>query len=147
MANATIKEIEDALIAKFITAWAAQTVYALPNQLFVPPVDESSWVRVSVHFMSGRGASLGVVGDRLYRTSGFVVIEVFVPKDKGTANAGGTGSDDLLEDAINIFKGIRLSTTNSVIRFSNYDLITVGDTGDGWYKQNVSHEFEYDTIS
>ena len=135
MSLVSIKDIKDALQAQFITDWAGRTAVAYDNDEFLPPEDNTPWVRFNIQFISGRQVSLGSVA--AFRHEGFVNVQVFTP----AGNAKTSDNDTYCMAVLDMFEG----KSTSGIKFRNSGVRLVGNDGK-WFQQNVHTEFMYDII-
>jgi len=129
---------ENTILQAFLTAWGSTSLVALENQEDTPPADGSPWVRISVQHNDGEQASLGGdSGNRFFRASGFVFVQVFVLK--------GTGKKVLNQ---NSYTALKVFDSNiGGIWFRNGRVVSVPiPKEEKWAQQNVVVEFLYDDI-
>lgn len=110
---------------------------AVDNGKFTPP-DSEDWVRLSVIFNTAPPATLGRPGNRKFRRTGFISIQVFSPILTRTDT-----NDAILEDSINIFDGRHIAT--QLWSFAGRGE-TIGIDDDKYFQQNAVIEFEYENI-
>lgn len=109
---------------------------AYPNRQFTPP-DNAEWVRLSIVEGASALAALGGAGGNLYRDSGVVVAQIFVPAAAGDGLAYG-----IADEIAAIFR----ATVVSGVRFRTPSTAPVGPDGP-WYQRNVSVPFSADLIA
>lgn len=124
-----------AILQRFYTEWAGTTGIAVPNKEFEPTADEP-WVRVSILGADAALVSSGNTGDRRYRHTGLVSVQVFVPKNTGDGVAR-----TLAEQACAVFRGV---TADDVVYGAPY--VTPGGTDGNWYQLNVWAPFRRDSL-
>lgn len=133
----TITEFRDALFARLLE-------YTNPNNVFVKWPDQNNqlpndvtWIRPTINHNSGGQHSLGGPdGQKRWKRSGFVIIQVFSPVAQGR--------DDgyrVAQDLVNLLQ----SWKHGCIWFRNIAFMEAG--ADGAFTQtNVSAIFQYDDI-
>jgi hypothetical protein len=133
----TPDQADKAIQQAFATAWGTTTPIAYDNKAFDAESLNTSFVRLSVQFASGSISSMGQIGDRLFRNSGLVFVQVFTPV------GGGKSANTVLATAArNVFRGVHLA---GGLWFRREGIAHVGPDGK-WYQQNVSAEFIFDEV-
>ena len=130
---ATINDVRKLIYNKFITDWADETPYTFDNEKFNQP--SSSWVRLVVRNRISNQETLGPVSGRRFLREGSVLIQIFVPSQRGTGE-----SDRLSRMVRNIFEGERLSSEAWI---DNVDIREVGPSTK-WYQVNVEAFLTYE---
>ena len=124
--------------SRFAAQWPALrpgVPMAYDNAAFDPAVDAVDgmgnpmpWVRLTVVPGDGFQASLGT--PKVWRSTGVVSVQVFVPAGEGDGTA-----NELADDAASIFRG----TNDSGVTFRAPALTRVGlDAAGAWYELNVA---------
>ena len=135
------QEAVDLILNRFSDHWAANATGAPPlawdGLTFTPPRNLSPWARVTVRHGTSDIATLGGEGNRVWRSPGLVIIQVFT--DLG---ANRKVNDDLVETAIAAFRGVSVGTDPRV-RFRRIDAREIGADGP-WWQTNVTVDFDYD---
>jgi hypothetical protein len=126
-----------ALEGAFLAAWGTTTPVALENRAFVPPKNQTPWVRLKVLPASAFKADLG---SEFYRHSGVISVQVF------TRPGGGAGPARSLADQVAaVFRGKRFTLGDTLVHCFAPTQTTVGATADGWFQINVTCPFQRDT--
>lgn len=133
----TSNEAKEAIYARFtaqFTGVAADRI-AFDNEDIKSPKDEP-WVRLVVRHLGRDQNTLGRAGNRRFRASALVLIQVYTVAGTGTKQ-----SDELAKEAADIFEGVSFSGLD-------FRSATARETGpDGkWYQQVVEAPFDYDEI-
>lgn len=144
--DTTIKAAREAILSRWIAQWvdsgSPRTPYTFENEKSAPPeavaqaafgTDTGSWVRLSVRNTYSAQETLGPVGSRKFERRGDIHIQIFVPVDRGTADA-----DTLLGQARAVFEGARFSGITCYAGTPK----EVGVDG-RWYQVNVVIQFTY----
>lgn len=134
---ATVREARLAIEKHFLTEWSTTTQVANQNFNFDPP-STAKWIRFTILNAAGAMASFGASGERLYRRTGSLIVQIFTPIRDGLSS-----SDDLVQKVLNIFDGKQLSPSN--VWFRNTTIQDVGPSN-AFYQQNVSFEFIYHEV-
>ncbi len=124
--------------SRFATQWPALrpgVPIAFENTAFDPAVDAVDgmgnpmpWVRLTVIPGEGFQASLGT--PKVWRLTGVVSLQVFVPAGDGDGTA-----NELADDAASIFRGVE----DTGVTFRAPALTSVGlDVGGAWYELSVA---------
>ena len=125
------------IIAAFDAVWGSTTTVAYDNVSFIPPVGTTAWVRLTIQFMDGDIASLGPIGDRIFRRSGYITADIFT--ESGT---GAKSNDDYCDTILSIYEG---KTLDGLVFIQNAHISTIGNY-DKWFHQRVFCRFEFDEI-
>jgi len=142
--TATITEARDEMFAVFRTAWlgdpaSASVPVMWPDVAAQKPPTSGAWARVTVQHNTGRQATLSNgVGQRRFRRTGVVTVQVFAPTGDGQEF-----SDQLATIAKNAFEGV--TTSPGRVMFRDVRLREVGQDGN-FYQVNVLADFEYDEV-
>lgn len=85
----TVTQAKASIHKRFITQWGTRTPYTFEGEPFDPTDKEqvpegSAWTRLAVRHSAANQDTMGQAGNRKFRRFGFVVVEIFVPKDTGT---------------------------------------------------------------
>jgi len=131
---AGLNDARKAIYDKFVTDWADETIFDFDNEDFEPPNGDTPWVRLVVRNRLGRQESLGAIGQRKFLREAAVIVQVFVPLDKGLSEA-----DRLATKVRDIFEGTRLSG----LWFFTSDIVEIGPDGK-FYQYNVECVFNYE---
>jgi len=132
----------DAILDHFTTEWNAQ---ASPPELRYDdrtqdlPSGDVSWARVSVLHNTGRQNTMGETGNRRFRKTGIVTVQIFTPFGDGL-----TESDILVKVAVDAFEG-KSTGGGDTVDFTNVRSQEIGRDG-YWYQTNVLAEFDYDAV-
>ena len=133
----TPKEARNKLISKYLTQFNGQFPIAIAGQPFKKPTTPTPWVRIAVVMNDGYQISLGIIGNRRFQKSGFVVVQVFTPINTGTNK-----NDEMADEGLKCLDGIRIDP--SLWTFEGR-IDTIGDTDD-YYQQNVVVKFKFEEI-
>ena len=94
-----------------------------------------AWCRVSIRDNSSFAVNIG--NNQLQRFFGFVIAQIFVPKNNGTKE-----SRQIADKIMDLVKGKRYPKGISA---RGIDFSIIGEeNNDGWFQSNLSIEFEYD---
>jgi hypothetical protein len=124
---------------RFATEFAlvrATVPVAYANRQFTPP-DNAEWVRLNIIEGDSTLAGIGGVGANLYRNSGLVAAQIFVPVAVGDGLAY-----EIADDIAAIFR----SKLVSGVRFRTPATVPAGPDGP-WYQRNVNVPFTADLIA
>ena len=147
---ATIETARDDIIGLFRTAWLADVesqnvplfYWDIPNP--APSGEDGdgnpvSWARVSVQHLPGQHQATlsGDTGQRRWRRTGIVTVQIFAPYGTGLSIG-----DKLGMVALRAFEG---QSTPSGIWFRDVSFQEVGQDSI-WFNSNVSATFEYDEV-
>jgi len=122
----------------FDLGWADKTPIAWDNRKFIIEPD-SPWVRLSVlHDGSPQGGQQTIGTTNIYRRTGHVIVQIFVPKETGTDLA-----DGYVQDVLNIFDG--KNTTPEEVIFRSGRSREIGPDG-VWSGRIILFDFQYDEI-
>ena len=108
---------------------------AYANRQFTPP-DNAEWVRLNIVEGESVLAGLGGTGANLYRNSGLVVAQIFVPVAVGDGLAY-----EIADDIAAIFRGKLVAG----VHFRAPATAPAGPNG-AWYQRNVNIPFRADQI-
>lgn len=128
-------EEENALRVYFETTWADATEVHYPNTEFTPPNGEP-WVRFNIQGSDARQASMAAA-TTLYRGTGMLTFQIFVPKDEGTKRV-----NELADTIVEMFRGY--SAAGITFREPPFKRNVGPD--DVWYQVNVVAAFERDSF-
>jgi len=131
----TYKDVRNNIVTAFDAGWGSYTVIAYDNEPFTPPVDNTSWARLTIIFNSSDIASLGSEDNRLFRRYGIIMLDVFTERGRGMYV-----NDIACQKALNIFEG---KTLAGGIRIYRAGIETI-EVEDKWFHQRVNAEFEFD---
>lgn len=138
--TATVTEARAAMQAFFHATWADKIPVAWDNTDDLNPSPDQAWVRFSVlHDGDPKSGQQTIGSNNLFRRTGNLVANIFVPK--------GTGSETLdgyIQDVLNIFDGKTTAGPEAVRFFSG----RARENGvDGvWYMATVIFDFGYDEL-
>ena len=133
--SVTLQSARQAIADRFLAIWdPSDAVVALENEAFVPPVDGSPWVRLSVRHHVAQQWTLGATGSRDFRRYGSIFVQCFSPRDRGT-DAG----DELASKVQTIFEGAVFDD----VRCYATSIVEIGNDGK-WWQVNAVTEFQYD---
>lgn len=128
-------------MGEFSTYWGANATGTPPitwgGLPYDPPDDLTPWTRCTIVHGDSDIVTLGAVGNRVWRTAGAVIVQVFT-----NVNLSRQPSDDLVETAIDAFRGKSVGT-DPAVRFRKITAKEVGADGP-WFQQNVTIMFDYD---
>ena len=82
--STTYADIRETIEPHVASEWGSATEIAWPNAPFTPPEDEA-WIQISILPGAATAATLGPNGNN--HVPGLVHVNVFVPKDNGSAQA------------------------------------------------------------
>lgn len=142
MPYTSITAARDAILTMFKTGWDAQggtiPLVVYDDAVESIPKNAAPWVRIQVKHGPSNQATLGGVGNRRFRKTGIVTVQVF------TESSGGlTLSDAYAKIAVDIFEGN--TTTPDGVMFTNVTAKEIGNVGD-WFQTNVTASFNYDIV-
>ena len=122
-----------AIESTFTTEWVSRTPIKYENAIFEEP-NNRTWVALNI--LGGGGKPLSISPNGTHKTWGVIIVQIFGPKDAGTAPI-----KVLADAAALIFKDRNLSYGQSgVITTRTPALVTVGFRED-WYQLNVEVPF------
>lgn len=133
----TLNEAREAVYARFVANFTgvASTKMAFDNDEFEEP-EADDWVRLTVRHGPRAQDTLGKAGNRRYRTSAIVFVQVYTP-----VNTGVKQGDTLAVEARDIFEG----TGFSGLDFNDGRVRESGPDGK-WYIHIAEIAFDYDEI-
>lgn len=115
----TVNEATEAIYQRWVDNTSLDSAnYTFENEGFDPPPLED-WARLVVRHQEGGQETLGASGNRIFERRGQVMIQIFTPApDPSSAGAPGgrAGLDALMQEAMTIFEGERVSGTT--LRFT-----------------------------
>jgi hypothetical protein len=139
----TLTQARDEILTVFRDAWLASSESnALP--VLYPDTDDElpdsgAWARVSVRHGTGGQATLANHdGQRRYRHTGFVTVELYTPRGDGLVL-----NDQLSTIVKHAFEGV--TTCPGQVIFRRVRVNEVGPDGQ-WFHTNVLVDFEYDEV-
>ncbi len=132
---ATAATIRQRFATEFALVRAGVPV-AYANRQFSPP-DNAEWVRLNIIEGNSTLAGIGGAGANLYRNSGLVAAQIFVPVAVGDGLAY-----EIADDIAAIFRGKLVSG----VRFRTPATVPAGPDGP-WYQRNVNVPFSADLIA
>jgi len=141
--TATLDQARDEVLTVFKTAWeldaTSQNIPVLYWDVADDIPDSGAWVRISMRHLGGRQATLrGATGERRYRYTGIVTVQVFTPFSEGMVL-----NDALATIAKNAFEGVTTDPGRVILR--NVRINEIGPDGQ-WFNTNVLADFEYDEV-
>lgn len=142
MPVANIAAARDSILGVFRTALLASAYPTVPvfydDQAKDLPTS-GSWLRVDVQHVTGRQVNVGgAIGNRRYRYTGMVTIQIFTEFGKGQLD-----SDALAQLMKTTFRG--KNTGTDAITFRNVRVVEAGQSG-SWLQVNVITDFDYDEV-
>lgn len=135
MAVITQAQAKDALLTGFNTGWADRTPVAWDNTKFSPP-DTDPWVRFAIRMSESEQDSLGRTGNRKFRRTGRVFVQIFQLNNE----QGLTGGDTLTDAVLSVMEG---NTFSGVYTLAGSPQ-EIGPS-DKWWQINVSIPFWFQT--
>ena len=143
----TFTAARDEILTVFKTAWdagadtAGKVVIYPDAKNQVPKTNDADsnpnlWARVSVIHDTGGQATLGGIGNRLFRREGSVTVQVFTPIGTGLSIA-----DRVYKIVVDAFEGKTSASGN--VWFRNVRVNEIGPEG-SWFQTNIIIDFEYD---
>jgi hypothetical protein len=126
-------QAREAVYQRFVDQYTS-TPFTFENESFSPP--ETAWVRISVRNTAGGQETLGRLGNRRFRRSATIVVQVFTPLDAGMSEG-----DTLANEVLGIFEAVEfgdLDTNDGLVRESPSD--------GKWNIHIVQVSFQYDEI-
>lgn len=143
----TFTQARDEILTVFKTAWDAgiettgKVVIYPDAKNQVPKTNDADsnpnlWARVSVVHDTGRQATLGGIGNRLFQREGSVTVQVFTPIGTGLSIA-----DKVYKIVVDAFEGKTSASGN--VWFRNVRVNEIGPEGT-WFQANIIADFEYD---
>lgn len=142
MPVASVSVARDSILDVFRTALLASAYATVPvfydDQAKDLP-STGSWIRVDVQHVTGRQVNIGgTIGNRRYRYTGMVTIQIFTEFGKGQVD-----SDALAQLMKTTFRG--KNTGADAITFRSVRIVEAGQSGN-WLQVNVIAEFDYDEV-
>jgi hypothetical protein len=131
----TQAQAEEAILARFVTQWGTTTPFVLENESFDEPSD-LPWARLTIRETSRVQETMGSVGNRKFRISAIVFVQVYTRTNTGVQQ-GGT----LATQAKDIFE----ATSFSGLDFNNGTVRKSGPDGK-WLQTLAEIEFDYEEI-
>jgi len=133
----TPNEAKEAVYLRFTSNFTGVTAdrIALDNEEFDEP-DTGAWVRLVVRTGPRAQDTLGKTGNRRFRTTNTVFVQVYTETDTGVKSG-----DTLAKEAADLFEGVSFSGLD----FQAAQTRETGPTGK-WYQHLVEAEFDYDEI-
>lgn len=133
LASATF---ENAARQRFDTVVVAKNDLAVeyPNAKFKVP-DNKLWMRWT--FIPGEQQQASIGSAKTYRTPGVMIVQIFVPRDTGTA---------LVRQWTNTIENAFLSVSAGGIQWKTPHVEVIGNRG-GWWQTNVVCPFYFDQLS
>lgn len=131
----TLNEAKTAIYTRFLGNFTGTSAIAFDNEEFNTPA-AGSWVRLTVRTGPRLQDTLGKAGNRRFRTSASVFVQVYTE-----ANTGVKIGDNLAEEARDIFEGISFSGLD----FNAGDIRETPPDG-RWYQHIVEIPFDFDEI-
>jgi len=133
MPSTSINSERAAIEKLFDDQWAAHTPIHYENVRFDEPKGRS-WVRLTI--VNALGFPLSINSGMSERHNGVIVVQIFTPKDGGTAEAKA-----LADKVSDIFRTRKLEVADSgIIQTFVPSAMNVG-TREGWYQLNVRTPF------
>lgn len=145
----TVTQARDEIHTLFKTAWDAGADTAGKRVMYWDSkqvIDETNdgdgnpntWARIVIqHVLSNQASLANRSGQRKYRRSGLVTVQVFTPLGTGLSIA-----DRIYKIVLDAFEG---KVTPGNVWFRNVRLNEVGPSG-SWFQGNIISDFEYDEI-
>lgn len=132
----SVNDARKAVYDRFIAQWpglTSDTAFTFENEKFTPP-EGAAWARLSVQNQESVQETLGPPGQRRFRRSAVVFVQVFVPGDTGTAE-----SDALVTSCRGIFEGVSFEGLD-------FHAVSSTETGvdNGQHMTLVEAPFEYE---
>lgn len=138
--TATVAQARAAMQSFFHATWADKIPVAWDNTDDMTPSPDEPWVRVSVLHDGDPGSGQQTIGtNNLFRRTGNLVVNVFVPKGSGTEEM-----DGYVQDILNIFDEKTTAGPESV-RFTAGRARENGVDG-VWFMSTVVFDFGYDEL-
>lgn len=144
--DTTLKAARTAILQRWVDEWVvgadARTAYTFENEKSAPPeavaaaafgTDTGAWVRLTVRNTFSQQETLGPPGGRKYERRGDIHIQIFVPVDRGTADA-----DTLAMAARAVYEGAKFGGIACYAGLPK----EVGPDG-RWFQVNVVIPFTY----
>ncbi len=131
----TLNEAREAVYSRFVTQWGTTTPIVFDDEDFDEPAD-SPWVRLAVRNMVRGQETLGQVGNRRFRSTARVFVQVYT-----RTNVGVKQGDVLATQARDIFE----ATSFEGLDFNDGVVRETGPDGK-WYQHVVDIAFDYDEI-
>lgn len=129
----TLDEASHLLVKHFLDGWGSTSLALLEGEN--EPAPGSEWCRVTIRHRAAGQETLGNKGSRRFERKGAVIVQLFVPENKG--------SDALskqMQACMNLFEGERI--TGSSIHFGD---VLPHERGQDrkWLAANIEAEFTY----
>ncbi|MEE8608998.1 MAG: hypothetical protein V3S55_15445 [Nitrospiraceae bacterium] len=133
----TLNQAREAVYSRFIAQFTGTSNIVFDNE--APPFDTNvvtEWVRLAVRNIERAQDTIGVVGNRRYRSGALVFVQVYTRSDTGVQQ-----SDTLTIEVVDIFEGVSFSGLD----FNEAISKEIGPDGK-WYQAVVEAQFDYDEI-
>lgn len=132
-----LNEAKEAVYVRFVTMFTGVTSdrMAFDNEEFNQP-ETGDWVRLVVRSTARTQETLGQVGNRRFRATASVFVQVYTQVDTGVKQ-----SDVLAKAAADVFDAVSFSGLD----FQSAIVRETGPSG-RWYQSVVEAEFDYDEI-
>jgi hypothetical protein len=126
---------------RFAAEWANRTPVAWPNANFTPPQGQP-WVRFGVFPAHAAQVSMGGAGNRRFRRSGLLIIEVFTPAGRGDGEA-----NVLAEQVAAIFRGVTAEGVRYAGPKGESPRRLPGRVDGAWYQVPVHVPYQSDELA
>jgi len=137
----TRAEAIDEMLTVFHGAWSPTghpVKYDNVGAISPPPTTTSPWARVVLRHATSEQATLsGVAGNRRFRRSGSITVQIFTPVGEGLPS-----DEDLPKIVQDAYEGV---TTPGGVIFRSVAISEIGSDRE-WFQVNVVASFEYDEI-
>jgi hypothetical protein len=133
----TVNEAKEAVYSRFVANYTgvASNLITFDNEEFEEP-DSDDWIRLTVRGIGRSQSSLGKTGNRRFRSTASVFVQIYV-----LVNTGIQQADLLAKEAADVFEG----TSFSGLDFREASINEIGPDGK-WYQTLVEAPFDYDEI-
>lgn len=138
MTTTTLADAEQAIYARFLANFTGTSNIVFTNE--ETPFDletVTEWVRLSVQGLGRLQDTLGKIGNRRFRESGTVFVQVYTVVDSGVKQ-----NTTLAQEARNIFEGVSFSGLDFQ---GGVDIRKSGVDGK-WFQGLVEAQFDFDEI-
>lgn len=128
----TMNAAREAVYSRWVAQWGTTSPFTFDNEAFDTPA--VAWARVTIRHTGSAQETLGETGNRRFRRSASVFVQLYGLVDRGTSVL-----DTLATTARGIFEGVSFSGldfTNAVVRESGND--------GKWFQYVVEAFFDYE---